>query len=262
MGSKRFGLVEKREALKANVNSSAKTPRVTLVIFNFFDTISWDHKSVLDIGCILVRTHRKKLEVSLKCSVKKGHFTTLTAPQFRSQRTEPLIPNPLHCIKYCVDAALFWLPTQILICKMLIKSEIKGWEQSKMASECWGQWRHLQGLAGERWPITSHLIALIWHHDLLQNFPPLFLKTTLRMTHVHIWRQGKGTLLFFRRKVRWRWAALSTVGKPGRPRGTAVMPWGGVCLAISQLTTTWLSTAQFWILTKNEDNRKPVRRFK
>lgn len=153
-------------------------------------------------------THRKKVEVPLKCSVKKGHFTTLTAPQFRSQRTEPLIPNPLHCIKYCVDAALFWLPTQILICKMLIKSEIKGCEQSKMASKCWGQWRHLWGLAEERWPITTHLIVLILHHpghDLLQNFPPLFLKTSVRMTHVHIWRQGESTYLFFRRKLWWRW---------------------------------------------------------
>lgn len=40
MGSKRFGLVEKREALKANVNSSAKTPRVTLVIFNFLTLLA------------------------------------------------------------------------------------------------------------------------------------------------------------------------------------------------------------------------------
>lgn len=174
-------------------------------------------------------THRKKVEVALKCSVKKGHFTTPTAPHSRSQRTEPLIPNPLHCIKYCVDAALFWLPTQILICKMLIKSEIKGWEQSKMASKCWGQWRHLWGLAGERWPITSHLIVLILHHaghDLLQNLAPLFLKTSLRMTHVHIWRQGESIHLFFRRKLWCRWAALSTVGKPCRARGTAVMLWG------------------------------------
>lgn len=182
------------------------------------------------------------------------------APQFRSQRTEPLIPNPLHCIKYCVDAALFWLPTQILICKMLIKSEIKGWEQYGLkvlrAMEaplrpCWGEVTYNQ----------SFTVLILHHmgHDLLQNFPPLFLKTSLRMTHVHIWRQGEGTHLFFRRKWGWRWAALSTVGRPHRARGTAVTPWG-VPLDISHLMTTWVSTAQFCI-TKIKDNWNRVRFF-
>lgn len=56
-------------------------------------------------------------------------------PQFWSQGTEPLIPNPLHCVEYCVGAALFWLPTQILICKMLIKSEIKA-EKNQTWPQC------------------------------------------------------------------------------------------------------------------------------
>lgn len=72
-------------------------------------------------------------------------------------------------------------------------------------------------------------------HDLLQNSSPLFLKTSLRMTHVDIWRQGEGTHLFFKRKWEWRWVALSTVGRPHRARGTAVTPW--VCLWPSH--TSW-----------------------
>lgn len=44
----------------------------------FFETSSWDRKPVLGIDGVAVRIHRKKLEVLLKQSVKKGHFATPT----------------------------------------------------------------------------------------------------------------------------------------------------------------------------------------
>lgn len=58
----------------------------------------------------------------------------------------------------------------------------------------------------------------------------------------HLWWptfmfRGKGKAYTnLRRKLRWRWAALSTVGKPCRARGTPVMPWG-VCIWPS--CTSW-----------------------
>lgn len=65
----------------------------------------------------------------IKCKERTLYY--YHTPQCRSQRMEPLIPNLLHCVEYCVDAALFWLPTQILICKMLTKSEVEGWPKKK-----------------------------------------------------------------------------------------------------------------------------------
>lgn len=82
-------------------------------------------------------------------------------PQFWSQGTEPLIPNPLHCVEYCVGAALFWLPTQILICKMLIKSEIKA-EKNQTWPQC------AEGTGGTCAPRCGE----VTHTQLLHSSPP------------------------------------------------------------------------------------------
>ena len=136
----------------------------------------------------------------MKCKERTLYHSHI--PQLRSQRTEPPIPNPLHCVEYCVDAALFWLPTQILICKILIKSEIKGWEQSNKASTCQGQRSLPWSLAVERWPIPSRFVVLLQHHtdqELLRNSPPAFLRPAHRAAQAHI--QGEGMLLLFKPEV-------------------------------------------------------------
>lgn len=132
-----LGWKEERN-LKSKCEQLSKKTKVTLVLFHFGTShllrpqISIGHRLYFSED-----THKEIRKVILKWSITEEHFSTPTAPQFRSQGTEPLIPNPLHCVEYCVDAALFWLSTQILICEMLIKSEIKGWEKLNMASMCW-----------------------------------------------------------------------------------------------------------------------------